>query len=612
MRHGRLHGRGPVPGCEHLSGSHVGTTPGCGSDLRELSRRRGRGEGLRDVPRGASVDACRAQGDGGEGRAGLRRLPRPSRRRRDRRARGGWELRAQRRRGRGERRARARGAVGDRSARAALGVCTLPRAERCEGSDPGVRVGGGRRCEEDGVGVLRRACERSGLGLGLGHGHGHGSLRQAAWNGSICGLGCGSGGGSVDALGCGAGEGRELAVAGARGGAGSGGARVARRVAVAGEAQGEGGRLGRSVGEGPAPADRHDDVPRLQRVRRRVPLRRLEVERFVAMVARPAGVLRRRHLRGRLPQRLAAARPRARPSRSAPRSTSTSRAATCRASSSRATSPACRSSRTRSRRARAPSIASPTTLPHAERKGDFDVLIIGAGPAGLAAALRAQEKNLRALVLEQATVASSVRSFPRDKLVFDQPLHVPVEGELWLRECTKEELLAQWTRIVRARELPIREHHRVVGRDAERGRGLRRARRGTQGDEVVTLPGDARRPGDRAAGHAAHARRRHRARRGELRGRTTIVDARALRGQARRRRRPRRRRHGGGRRPSHAARDRGHASATAARGSSEARRGTSPRSKSLVARGKVKLAPRGGRSPRPEGSASCWKRPELQ
>ena len=126
------------------------------------------------------------------------------------------------------------------------------------------------------------------------------------------------------------------------------------------------------------------------------------------------------------------------------------------------------------------------TLSTAERKGDHDVLIIGAGPAGLAAALRAQEKNLRALVLEQATFASSVRSFPRDKLIFDQPLHVPVEGDLWLRECTKDELLAQWTRIVRARELPIQEHHRVVGVTRTEGEGFVVSAR-TATDEVVSF-----------------------------------------------------------------------------------------------------------------------------
>jgi thioredoxin reductase/NAD-dependent dihydropyrimidine dehydrogenase PreA subunit len=103
------------------------------------------------------------------------------------------------------------------------------------------------------------------------------------------------------------------------------------------------------------------------------------------------------------------------------------------------------------------------TLPRAPRKSDdLDLAIIGAGPAGLSASLRAQELGLRYVTLEQGSVAASIRSFPRNKLVFDQPLQLPVEGDLWLRESTKEELLAQWMRIVRARHLDVRERHHVA------------------------------------------------------------------------------------------------------------------------------------------------------
>ncbi len=104
------------------------------------------------------------------------------------------------------------------------------------------------------------------------------------------------------------------------------------------------------------------------------------------------------------------------------------------------------------------------SLPKKDRaaKDALDVLIIGAGPAGLAASLRAKELGLAYATLEQFTLAASVQAFPRHKLLYDQPLHVPCEGELWMRECTKEELLAQWTRVARKHSLAIREHHRVI------------------------------------------------------------------------------------------------------------------------------------------------------
>ncbi len=93
----------------------------------------------------------------------------------------------------------------------------------------------------------------------------------------------------------------------------------------------------------------------------------------------------------------------------------------------------------------------------------LDVVIVGAGPAGLAASLRAKERGLRYATLEQATLASSIQAFPRHKLVYDQPLDIPCEGELWMRECTKEELVMRWTRVARKHALAIREHHRVSG-----------------------------------------------------------------------------------------------------------------------------------------------------
>jgi len=99
--------------------------------------------------------------------------------------------------------------------------------------------------------------------------------------------------------------------------------------------------------------------------------------------------------------------------------------------------------------------------PRARARVDADLVIVGGGPAGLAAALRAKELGLACVVLEQGSVAASVRSFPRGKLVHDPPLTLPVEGDLWLAEATKEELVAQWERIVRVRGLEVREGHRV-------------------------------------------------------------------------------------------------------------------------------------------------------
>jgi predicted CXXCH cytochrome family protein len=106
-----------------------------------------------------------------------------------------------------------------------------------------------------------------------------------------------------------------------------------------------------------------------------------------------------------------------------------------------------------------------------ERAGGsrLDLVIIGAGPAGVSAALEAKAQGLRYCVFEQASVAESIRSFPRGKLVFDQPLGLPLIGDLWLQKTTKEELLAKWLRIVHTQRLAIHEGHRVLGIDRVAG-----------------------------------------------------------------------------------------------------------------------------------------------
>ena len=98
-----------------------------------------------------------------------------------------------------------------------------------------------------------------------------------------------------------------------------------------------------------------------------------------------------------------------------------------------------------------------------------DLVIVGAGPAGISAALQAKKLGLNYMVLEQGSVAESIRSFPRGKLVFDQPLGLPLIGDLWLEKATKEELLAKWMRAVHREKLPLHEQHRVTGLQVGQG-----------------------------------------------------------------------------------------------------------------------------------------------
>jgi thioredoxin reductase len=97
----------------------------------------------------------------------------------------------------------------------------------------------------------------------------------------------------------------------------------------------------------------------------------------------------------------------------------------------------------------------------AQRAGPIaDLAVIGAGPAGLGAALTAASNNLAVVVLEQGSVAESLQSFPRGKIVLDADPDA-TELPLWLAECQKEDLIARWLREVRRARLDVRELCRV-------------------------------------------------------------------------------------------------------------------------------------------------------
>ena len=86
----------------------------------------------------------------------------------------------------------------------------------------------------------------------------------------------------------------------------------------------------------------------------------------------------------------------------------------------------------------------------------YDLLIVGAGAAGLNAALAAREKGLRAVVLEKGKVANTIEDFPEGKWVYAEPDSSPPKGKLWLDGARKEDLLDRWHQIVSENQLDVR------------------------------------------------------------------------------------------------------------------------------------------------------------
>jgi putative YpdA family bacillithiol system oxidoreductase len=93
----------------------------------------------------------------------------------------------------------------------------------------------------------------------------------------------------------------------------------------------------------------------------------------------------------------------------------------------------------------------------------YDVIIVGAGPAGLCAALEAQRKNLRYVLFERTTVASTIQDFPRDKPSEGNPFLMSQYGLLSMPDVIEQEkLIALWEGIIRERGLQINEREEVL------------------------------------------------------------------------------------------------------------------------------------------------------
>ena len=99
-----------------------------------------------------------------------------------------------------------------------------------------------------------------------------------------------------------------------------------------------------------------------------------------------------------------------------------------------------------------------------------DVIVIGAGPAGLAAAIEAAALGLRCTVLEkEANLGGSLLHYPRRKMVLLQPVEVTPAVVLSREQYSKEALLEMFERLVDEHELDVRfgVHAHAIARDGD-------------------------------------------------------------------------------------------------------------------------------------------------
>lgn len=93
--------------------------------------------------------------------------------------------------------------------------------------------------------------------------------------------------------------------------------------------------------------------------------------------------------------------------------------------------------------------------------GVFDVVIVGAGPAGISASLRAIEKKLNYITVDEGELGGTVAKYPRQKLVLTSPVEFPMYGKFKKLEISKEELLSFWNGVLQRVDFNFRKGEQV-------------------------------------------------------------------------------------------------------------------------------------------------------
>lgn len=101
-----------------------------------------------------------------------------------------------------------------------------------------------------------------------------------------------------------------------------------------------------------------------------------------------------------------------------------------------------------------------------ERKKRFDgsvldIVIVGAGPAGISASLAAKKYGLSGITIEQDSLGGTVYTFPRAKVVMTSPMELPLFGKVKLTDTSKDELLQLWKKVISENKIEVRENCKV-------------------------------------------------------------------------------------------------------------------------------------------------------
>ncbi len=94
-------------------------------------------------------------------------------------------------------------------------------------------------------------------------------------------------------------------------------------------------------------------------------------------------------------------------------------------------------------------------------QASYDLIIIGAGPAGISGSLTAKKHGMKFLLLDQDTLGGTVFTFPRKKIVMTSPMDLPLYGKIKLYETTKAELLDLWRDVLKKNKIEVTENSKA-------------------------------------------------------------------------------------------------------------------------------------------------------
>ena len=130
-------------------------------------------------------------------------------------------------------------------------------------------------------------------------------------------------------------------------------------------------------------------------------------------------------------------------------------------------------------------------MPRHPDRGVHDICVVGAGPGGISASLRALERGLSYVTFEQEELGGTVAKYPRQKLVMTSPVEFPMFGSFKKLAITKEDLLKFWDKVHRESGLKVHAGERVdaVERDAAGVFSVRSARRAVRARSLILALG---------------------------------------------------------------------------------------------------------------------------